>query len=116
MRPKSRVRGNRRQSAFTRGFPLDGGRCSPHRHASWRVMYSYVRPHRLTLLVGGGLSLLAGATGLALPLAVQAIVGDTGHHGALTGVLLIMTALVVANAGFAALGNYMLRRTAESVV
>ena len=39
--------------------------------ARWRVMYSYVRPHRRALLAGGALSLLTGATGLALPLAVR---------------------------------------------
>jgi hypothetical protein len=39
--------------------------------ARWRVMYGYVRPHRRTLLAGGGLNLLTGATGLALPLVVR---------------------------------------------
>ena len=42
--------------------------------ARWRVMYGYVRPHRLALLTGGLLSLLTAATGLALPLVVRAIV------------------------------------------
>jgi len=84
--------------------------------APWRAMYAYVRPHRVALLVGGALSLLTGATGLALPLAVKALIGDLGHHRAVTGVLLIMTALVVTNAALGALGGYVLRRTAESVV
>ena len=84
--------------------------------ARWRVMYSYVRPHRLSLLAGGSLSLLTGATGLVLPLAVRALIGDLARRQAITGVLLAMTALVVANAGLGALGSYVLRRTAESVV
>jgi ABC-type multidrug transport system fused ATPase/permease subunit len=84
--------------------------------APWRVMYSYVRPHRFTLLAGGSLSLLTGATGLALPLAVRSLVGDLGHGRAVTGVLLVMSMLVVANAGLGAVGSYVLRRTAESVV
>jgi ABC-type multidrug transport system fused ATPase/permease subunit len=79
-------------------------------------MYGYVRPYRLALLAGGVLSLLTAATGLALPLVVRALIGDLGHHRAVTGILLLMTALVTANAALGALGTYMLRRTAESVV
>jgi ABC-type multidrug transport system fused ATPase/permease subunit len=84
--------------------------------AKWRVMYGYVRPHRLALLAGGSLSLLTGATGLALPLVVRVLIGDLGNHKAVTGILLLMTALVITNAVLGALGSYVLRRTAESVV
>ena len=84
--------------------------------ARWRVMYSYVRPHRLALLTGGLLSLLTAATGLALPLVVRALIDDLGHHRSVTELLLLMTGLVVANAALGALGSYVLRRTAESVV
>jgi len=79
-------------------------------------MYGYVRPHRLALLAGAGLSLLTAATGLALPLVVRALIGDLGGHRAVTAVLLLMTVLVIANAALGALGSYVLRRTAESVV
>jgi ABC-type multidrug transport system fused ATPase/permease subunit len=84
--------------------------------ARWRVMYAYVRPHRLAVLTGGFLSLLTGATGLALPLVVRVLIGSLGHHRAVAGILLAMTALVVANAALGALGSYVLERTAESVV
>ena len=84
--------------------------------ARWRVMYGYIRPHRGALLAGGVLSLLTGATGLALPLVVRALIGDLGHHRSVAGLLLLMTCLVVANAALGALGGYVLRRTAESVV
>ncbi|HET7243837.1 MAG TPA: ABC transporter ATP-binding protein [Streptosporangiaceae bacterium] len=84
--------------------------------ARWRVMYGYVRPHRLALLAGGVLSLLTAATGLALPLVVRALIGDLGNHRAVAGVLLLMTVLVIANAALGAVGSYVLRRTAESVV
>jgi len=84
--------------------------------ARWRVMYGYVRPHRLALLAGAVLSLLTAATGLALPLVVRALIGDLGHHRAVTAVLVLMTALVTANAALGAVGSYVLRRTAESVV
>jgi ATP-binding cassette subfamily C protein len=79
-------------------------------------MYGYVRPHRLALLAGGVLSLLTGATGLALPLAVKALIGDLSRHRPVAGLLLLMTGLVVANAALGALGTYILRRTAESTV
>jgi ATP-binding cassette subfamily C protein len=84
--------------------------------ARWRVMYGYVRPHRLALLTGGLLSLLTAATGLALPLVVRALIDDLGHHRSVTELLLLMTGLAVANAALGALGGYVLRRTAESVV
>ena len=79
-------------------------------------MYSYVRPHRRVLLAGGVLSLLTAATGLALPLVVRALITDLGYHRSVAVLLLLMTGLVVANAGLGALGSYLLRRTAESVV
>jgi ABC-type multidrug transport system fused ATPase/permease subunit len=84
--------------------------------ARWRVMYGYVRPHRLALVAGGFLSLLTGATGLALPLVVKVLIGNLGDHRAVAGILLLMTALVLANAALGALGSYVLQRTAESVV
>jgi ATP-binding cassette subfamily C protein len=79
-------------------------------------MYGYVRPHRLALVTGGLLSLLTAATGLALPLVVRALIDDLGHHRSVAGLLLLMTGLVVTNAALGALGSYVLRRTAESVV
>jgi ATP-binding cassette subfamily C protein len=79
-------------------------------------MYGYVRPHRLALLAGGVLSLFTAAAGLALPLVVRALIGDLSHHRAVAAVLLLMMALVIANAALGAVGSYVLRRTAESVV
>jgi ATP-binding cassette subfamily C protein len=67
-------------------------------------------------LAGGVLSLLTAATGLALPLVVRALIGDLGNHRAVAAVLLLMTVLVIANAALGAVGSYVLRRTAESVV
>src|SRR5260370_16778834 len=76
--------------------------------APWRVMYGYVRPHRGALLAGGVLSLLTGATGLALPLVVRALIGDLGHHRSVAELLLLMTGLVVANAAPPALAPHLL--------
>ncbi|MEU6253736.1 ABC transporter ATP-binding protein [Streptomyces sp. NPDC047043] len=83
---------------------------------AWRLLLEYVRPHRWTLLAGALLSLVTGATGLLLPLVARGLIDDLSHDRAITGALLAMSALVVANAALGALGSYVLRRTAESVV
>ncbi|MDH6605422.1 ABC-type multidrug transport system fused ATPase/permease subunit [Streptomyces sp. SAI-208] len=83
---------------------------------AWRLLLGYVRPHRWTLLAGAVLSLLTGATGLLLPLVARELIDDLSHDRTITGALLVMSGLVVANAAVGALGSYVLRRTAESVV
>jgi ABC-type multidrug transport system fused ATPase/permease subunit len=92
------------------------GEAARQARATWRVMYGYARPHRIALLAGGALSLLTGATGLALPLVVRGLISDLGKHRSVTVVLALMTVLVVGNAAVGAVGSYVLRRTAESVV
>ncbi|MEU9338815.1 ABC transporter ATP-binding protein [Streptomyces sp. NPDC048290] len=82
----------------------------------WRMLLGYVRPHRWALLTGALLSLVTGATGLLLPLVARGLIEDLEHDRAITGALLAMSALVVANALVGALGGYVLQRTAESVV
>jgi ATP-binding cassette subfamily C protein len=62
------------------------------------------------------LSLLTGATGLLLPLVARELIDDLSHDRAITGALFVMSGLVIANAAVGALGSYVLRRTAESVV
>lgn len=46
----------------------------------------------------------------------RTLIDDLSHDWPITGPLLTMSALVIANAGIGALGSYVLRRTAESVV
>ncbi|WP_069768784.1 ABC transporter ATP-binding protein [Streptomyces sp. LUP30] len=82
----------------------------------WRLLLDYVRPHRRALLAGAVLSLVTGATGLLLPLVARKLIDDLGHDRAISSALLALTALVVANSAVGALGSYVLRRTAESVV
>ncbi|MEY7975378.1 ABC transporter ATP-binding protein [Streptomyces pilosus] len=81
-----------------------------------RLLLGYVRPHRWALLGGALLSLMTGATGLMLPLVARELIDDLSADRAITGALLLMWALVVANAVLGGLGSYVLRRTAESVV
>ncbi|CAL9664636.1 ABC transporter ATP-binding protein [Streptomyces sp. enrichment culture] len=83
---------------------------------AWRLLLSYVRPHRGALAAGALLSLLTGAAGLLLPLVARELIDDLAHDRAITGALLAMSGLVVGNAALGALGSYVLRRTAESVV
>src|SRR5215212_11743918 len=58
--------------------PADGlkDRRSPDDQPAWRVLLAYARPYRLTLVVGGLLSLATGAVGLALPLTAKRLVDD----------------------------------------
>ncbi|GAA2349648.1 ABC transporter ATP-binding protein [Streptomyces carpaticus] len=83
---------------------------------AWRVLLSYVRPHRWALIAGAVLALATGATGLALPLLAQRLIEDLSADRAIGGALAVMTALMVANAVLGGFGSYVLHRTAESVV
>src|SRR5437879_1158974 len=84
--------------------------------ATRRVLLSYVRPFRGALLAGALLSLATAATGLALPLVVRQLISGLGTSRTVTGLLVLMSVLVLANAGIGAAGSYLLERTAESVV
>jgi ABC-type multidrug transport system fused ATPase/permease subunit len=83
---------------------------------AWRVLLGYVRPHRAALVVGGLLSLATAATGLALPLVVRELITALTEDRSIGILLAVMMLLVVSNAAIGALGSYLLRRTAESVV
>src|SRR5215218_8148615 len=84
--------------------------------SAWRVLLAYARPYRLTLIVGGLLSLATGAVGLALPLTAKRLVDDLAQDQSVTQALLLLAILALANAGIGALGSYVLDRAAESVV
>jgi ABC-type multidrug transport system fused ATPase/permease subunit len=84
--------------------------------AIWRLLLGYVRPHWWTLLAGGLLSLVTAASGLALPLVARRLIEQLSGHRPVAGAVLALSALVLANAAVGAVGGYLLRRTAESVV
>jgi ABC-type multidrug transport system fused ATPase/permease subunit len=84
--------------------------------ASLAAMYAYVKPHRLWLATGALLSLATSAGGLALPLVVRALINDLARHRGLTGVIILMAVLVVVVGTLGSIGNYVLRRGAESIV
>jgi ATP-binding cassette subfamily C protein len=101
--------------AMRYGAGLGRGR-PPAERASLRVIYGYIRPHRLTLLAGGLLSLATSGTGLVLPLVVRALVDDVSRHRGLTHLIVIMCLLMLADAVLGAAGGYLLLRTADSIV
>lgn len=114
--PRQRSAPEADEPARTASPGPEEGPLPPTGPPAWRVLLGYVRPYRHWLLLGGLLSLVTGATGLALPLAAKRLVDNLGADRPVTAALLFMTALVVANAAIGAVGSYVLRRTAESVV
>jgi ABC-type multidrug transport system fused ATPase/permease subunit len=89
---------------------------SPGERATFRVMYGYVRPCRLSLLAGGLLSLATSAASLLLPIVVRALIDDLSRHHGLSRLIVIMCVLMFANAGLGGAGSYVLLRAADSIV
>ncbi|MFF0448405.1 ABC transporter ATP-binding protein [Streptomyces sp. NPDC004609] len=83
---------------------------------TWRALYTHFRPHRWTVLLGAALALVGTVAGLAQPLAAKSLVERLGEDGSITGVLILLTGLVVIGTAIEAVGAYILERTAESVV
>ncbi|MEV6419008.1 ABC transporter ATP-binding protein [Streptomyces sp. NPDC051662] len=83
---------------------------------TWRALYRHFRPHRRIVAFGAFLALIGAASGLAQPLAAKALVERLGEDGSITGILLVLTGLVVFGTAIEALASYLLERTAESVV
>ncbi|MBB2910467.1 ABC-type multidrug transport system fused ATPase/permease subunit [Streptosporangium becharense] len=94
----------------------DGAGAPPGPSPVWRVLLGYMRPSWRWLVLGGLLSLAAGAVGLMLPLTARRLVDDLGADRPLAGVLALMGVLVVVTAVAGPLGAYVLRRTGESIV
>ncbi len=82
----------------------------------WRQLPAYVRPHRWTVVAGGVLGLLGGATGLVQPLAAKVVVDSLVGHQSVLGPVLLLVGLVVVGAVITAAGRYLLERTGEHVV
>ncbi|MGH4009148.1 MAG: ABC transporter ATP-binding protein [Pseudonocardiaceae bacterium] len=91
--------------------------CSPLASSSaWGLLLDHVRPYRRTLLAAGVITCAGGLAGLAQPLAAKAVIDAlSAHRPALTPIMLL-TGLVLSAAAIAAVGTYLLERTAEGVV
>ncbi|MFH9422801.1 ABC transporter ATP-binding protein [Streptomyces sp. NPDC017529] len=83
---------------------------------TWQVLYGHIRPHRPAIALGGFLTLIGTATGLAQPMAAKVLVERLGGGESITALLVLLTVLVVAGSALEAFGAYVLERTAESVV
>src|SRR5580704_9658264 len=98
------------------GYPGLASDRPPGERATFRVMYDNVRRCRLSLVAGGLLSLATSATALLLPLVVRALINDLSRHRGLSGLIVIMCVLMLAEAVLGAAGSYVLLRAADSVV
>lgn len=86
------------------------------RDTPWRGLLTHVRPHARILVGGAVLGLLGNAAGLAQPLVAKTVIDALGRGQSLVAPLLVLTGLVIAGAGVAAAGQYVLARAAENVV
>jgi ATP-binding cassette subfamily C protein len=105
----------RRRRGGTSDRPKESLRVALGR-GTWRALGAYVRPHWRTIVAGGALSLLGSAASLIQPLAARALVESLGRGNPIVGALLLLTGMVIAGALIGAVGQYLLQRTAESVV
>lgn len=80
----------------------------------WLVL-THLRPHRPGILLGSGLSLAGSLLALAQPLVAKQMVDALDRGRPAVGALALLSALVLVGAVTAALGQYVLERTAESV-
>lgn len=92
------------------------GRRRRRRRPAWRLLLTYLRPYRGTLLAGGLLGFLAGLAALAQPLLAKRIVDTLGERRSLLAPVLLLTAVLLGAALLSAAGTYLLGRAAESVV
>ncbi|MGH3930331.1 MAG: ABC transporter ATP-binding protein [Pseudonocardiaceae bacterium] len=84
--------------------------------SAWRLLLDYVRPFRRTLLIAGVITSAGGLAGLAQPLAAKAVIDALSANEPVLTPIMLLTGLVVGAAGIAAIGTYLLERTAEGVV
>ncbi|HEX6869808.1 MAG TPA: ABC transporter ATP-binding protein [Micromonosporaceae bacterium] len=81
-----------------------------------RLVRRYLRTSWRWLVLGGMLSLLTAGIGLAIPLATRQLVTNLSAGRSMADVLLLMAVLISVSAVTGAIGDYVLRRTGESIV
>ncbi|MGW7267510.1 ABC transporter ATP-binding protein [Streptomyces sp. NPDC054842] len=90
------------------------GRVADASARPWRLT-AHLRPHRTGIVAGSLLSLVGSVLALAQPMVAKQMVEALDRGRPALGTLTLLSALVVAGAVVAALGHYVLERTAESV-
>ncbi|MER7794113.1 ABC transporter ATP-binding protein [Streptomyces sp. NPDC097640] len=83
---------------------------------TWQELSSHIRQHRALIALGGLLALVGSAMALAQPLAAKAMVDALAGGESITGVLIVLTALIVLGTVVQAVGQFVLERAAESIV
>ncbi|EMF00609.1 ABC transporter ATP-binding protein [Streptomyces mobaraensis NBRC 13819 = DSM 40847] len=84
--------------------------------APLRLLFGRLGPHWRTLALGGVLSLLGAAAGLAMPLMAKYVVDALGAERPATGPLAALSAVAVLGAGASAGAAYLMGRTGEDIV
>ncbi|MBT2376489.1 ABC transporter ATP-binding protein [Streptomyces sp. ISL-111] len=112
--PAGEGRGKRK--AREKRSTADHSRPAVLRADAWRDMLRYLRPHRGAILVGGGLTLLGGLSGLVQPIMAKSVVEGLQNESSVTRTLLLLSAFVLISAALGALGTFLLMRVSETVV
>ncbi|MGW7522077.1 ABC transporter ATP-binding protein [Streptomyces sp. NPDC054783] len=84
--------------------------------SGYRALAASLRPHRRTGLAGALLGLMGSTLSLAQPLAAKRLIDNLGTGHTTIGPVLVLAVLLLGAAAFSSLGQYVLDRTAESVV
>jgi ATP-binding cassette subfamily B protein len=91
----------------------------PHRRsgpARWRVLWSFVSPHRRILAVGVVLGLLGSGAGLAMPMITKAVLDSLGTGGSLLLPVVALVALLVISAVIRCVQTILLGVVGEQIV
>lgn len=92
------------------------GTVDPGEKAPLRELFSYLRPHRGVLVIGGLLSVLGSGAALAIPQVAEYIVNAFGTGQSIGGLLIGLTVAVLVGAAIMAFGSYLMERTGEGIV
>ncbi len=80
------------------------------------ALLPYLREHRGTLAVVGGLSLVTAVTALVQPVLVRAVLDGIGASRPVGGTVALLVTLLLTGAALDGFRDYLLQRTAEGLV
>jgi len=80
------------------------------------ALLPYLREHRGTLAVVGGLSLVTAVTALVQPVLVRAVLDGIGASRPVAGAVALLVALLLTGAALDGFRDFLLQRTAEGLV
>jgi len=80
------------------------------------ALVPYLREHRGTLAVVGGLSLVSAVAALVQPVLVRTVLDGIGASKPVGGAVALLVALLLTGAALSGFRDYLLQRTAEGVV